>query len=402
MKKLFYLNKKCICGKDILLNKKNSIFLKKFPITEIYTNYYKTSKKYFLDQTVAFCDNCKHMFLTNHINPKHIYDKNYSYSATKTFSGIYSNDFFYEFINSHLKSKKKIKKIVEVGSNDLYLLKKFYKKSKNLIGIDPVVKKDNKYKKIKIYKEFFDKVNNDKIGNNVDLIICGHTLEHVENPKLFLEKILYISGKSTKIFFQFPSSESLISNVSFDQIQHQHLNYFSLNSFNKIIKNCGGKLIDYKYNELHYGALMVYFTLNSSIEKQIKKIHTKSNMNKANLTNSYSIFKNHLKLYEKVINNYLKRKKKFYVVGAGAMLPLVNYYMRGIISKADGILDDDKNKIGKYFANINTKILNLQNTDLKHSVCLVACVASAIATRKIISILNDKKAEIILVPTLTF
>jgi len=38
----------------------------------------------------------------------------------------------------------------------------------------------------------------------------------------------------------------------------------------------------------------------------------------------------------------------------------------------------------------------------KNSICLVACVASAISTRKIISILTDKKAEIILTPTITF
>ena len=98
----------------------------------------------------------------------------------------------------------------------------------------------------------------------------------------------------------------------------------------------------------------------------------------------------------------MKKKKLFYVVGAGAMLPMLNFHLNGIINKADGILDDDEGKIGKYFLNINTKILRLKNFNLKNSFCLIGCIASAKSTRKIISILNEKKTEIILTPTLTF
>jgi len=398
----FKLTKKCICGANAVPNNTNSILLKKLPITEIYSNHFKRSKNGFLDQRVVFCNNCQHMFLTNHINPKSVYDQNYSYFGEKVFSGIYSNDYFYEFINLNLKKKNKTKKIVEVGSNDLYLLKKFYKKANNLIGIDPVIKKNKKYKKIKIYKEFFDNVNNKEIGKDVDIIICGHTLEHVENPESFIKKTLSIANSKTKIFFQFPSSDSLISNLSFDQIHHQHLNYFSLNSFNKILKKCGGKLINHKYSELHYGALMVYFTLDSSKQKSVKKERIKSIVRKKNFLESYDIFKKHLSLYEKIINNYLKSGKKLYVIGAGRMLPMINYHMNGLINKAEGILDDDKVKIGKYFVNINTQVMELKNVDLRNSICLVACVASAISTRKIISILMDRKVEIILVPTITF
>ena len=128
----------------------------------------------------------------------------------------------------------------------------------------------------------------------------------------------------------------------------------------------------------------------------------KKKINKKIFLESYRIFKKHLSLYERIITNYLKEGKKFYVVGAGAMLPMINYHMNGIINKAHGILDDDKGKIGKYILNINTKILKLKNFNLKNSICLIGCVASAKSTRKIISILNEKKTEIILTPTLTF
>ena len=53
------------------------------------------------------------------------------------------------------------------------------------------------------------------------------------------------------------------------------------------------------------------------------------------------------------------------------MLPLVNYHLGGLLNIANGILDDDKRKIGKYFPGINVKITSLKNTNLKDSICLV-------------------------------
>ncbi len=147
---------------------------------------------------------------------------------------------------------------------------------------------------------------------------------------------------------------------------------------------------------------MIYFTLNSSKKKTRKKINLLPKINFIQVLEAYNNFKNHLKSQEKTINNYLKRKRKFYVVAAGALLPILNYHMNGIINKANGILDDDRNKIGKYFPNINTKILQMKNTSLKGSVCLIGCVHSHVTTRKIISILTQKRAEIILLPTITF
>jgi len=394
-------NRFCICNRKIALTSLNSIILKKLPITEIFFNKYKKSKSYELDQKIVFCNDCEHMSLTRIINPKIIYNKSYLTSSTSSFSARHANDIFYKFINKNLVFSKKYKKIIEIGSNDLYLLKKFSKKAKSLVGIDPVIKKNKDFKNLKTIKSFFTDLDNKQIGYNNSIIICGHTLEHVDNPEFFIKKTLSLADTETHLFFQFPSAESIINNCSFDQIHHQHLNYFSLKSFKKLLDRCGGKIINYEYNELHYGALMVHFTLNSSKYKK-KKLLLKSRLIKQEFKKSYKIFKEHINCYKKLLIKYLSKKKKFYVVGAGLMLPLVNYHLDKLIDKADAILDDDPKKINKYFANINTKIISLQKTSLKKSVCLIASIHSAIITRKLVTIVKEKQAEIILVPTLTF
>ena len=84
------------------------------------------------------------------------------------------------------------------------------------------------------------------------------------------------------------------------------------------------------------------------------------------------------------------------------LLPLINYHMDNIVNKAYAILDDDKEKIGKYFSGIKPQIKLLEKADLTNSVCLVGPVFSAITVRKIVAILTEKKAEFVLTPTLTF
>ena len=72
-----------------------------------------------------------------------------------------------------------------------------------------------------------------------------------------------------------------------------------------------------------------------------------------------------------------------------------------LLNLVDNILDDDKNKINKYFPNIKSKIKSLKKTNLNNSVAIISSTASSITTRKLISIV-EKNAKIIIVPSLSY
>ena len=84
------------------------------------------------------------------------------------------------------------------------------------------------------------------------------------------------------------------------------------------------------------------------------------------------------------------------------MTPILNYQLKGVLDLTDNILDDDKRKFNKYFPNIKSKIKSLKRTNLTDAVVIIASTASSITTRKLISIVDNKKAKIIIVPTLSF
>ena len=153
---------------------------------------------------------------------------------------------------------------------------------------------------------------------------------------------------------------------------------------------------------MSFGVLMIFFTIRKSQLKNKSKLKQKKQISSKTFMRSYKNFKTHLNTYKNLIEKYLSLRKKIYVIGAGLMLPIVNYHLDGIFEKVEAILDDDKSKQNKYFLNINKKITGLKNKDLKNSICIISTISSAIVTRKLTNILEKKQAEIILVPTLTF
>ena len=182
------------------------------------------------------------------------------------------------------------------------------------------------------------------------------------------------------------------------------MNYFSVNSFKKALKQNGYSIIDYSINEHHYGALMIYFKKDKIEKNNIKrkKINVPNINPNFSLRESYLQFKTYLKNIENIVQNYKNQNIKVYAIGAGLMLPVINYHLNNLFSKIDGILDDDKSKVNKYFPNITKKIVSLKNTNISNTVVIIAPVASSITTRKLISLVDKRNPKIIIVPTLSF
>ena len=386
-----------ICKKKIS-SKKNLVYFKQLPLTEILTKSLSVKKKVNFDQILKFCKKCNHLFLDKVYNPEKIYNNSYT-NSSHSFSNIYAQNFFFNFIEKYINGAKK--KIIEIGSNDLYLMSLFKKRLDKSIAIDPCVRKNKNLKNIKYIKKFISEVRKEEIDFTADMVLCSHTLEHIDNPVDFIKDLDKFGKNKTQFFFQFPSSESIINRKCFDQIHHQHLNYFSINSFQKVLEQNGYTVIDYSINEHHYGALMIYFEKN---KKGIKKKNTNVSNIDSNfsLRESYLDFKKYLKNIENIVQNYKNQNIKIYAVGAGLMLQIINYHLDNLFSKIDGILDDDKSKVNKYFPNIKNKIMSLKNTNISNTVVIVAPVASSITTRKLISLVDKRNPKIIIVPTLSF
>ena len=214
------------------------------------------------------------------------------------------------------------------------------------------------------------------------------------DPKEFTRQIVDQSSDETLFYFQFPCLESTLKDARFDQIFHQHLNYFTLQSVIYMLNELGCELIDFTFNHEHWGALLVAFRKSSKPTRFNKHIW---NITSEDISHRYKVFKNGLA----TVNSRLQyfEREEIYGFGAALMLPVLSYYLENDLSGLVCIIDDDPNKDGLYYLNLPVQILS-QNAikDNREAIFLLTAIASQNNVRTILPKLFEFRPKHIIVP----
>jgi SAM-dependent methyltransferase len=215
---------------------------------------------------VYVCDSC---FLVQHdeISKKEneIFNNDYTYFSSYSSSWLKHAELYVHMMMDRFGFKAN-DLVMEIASNDGYLLKNFLKYGVPVIGIEPTANTAAEASKLGIESiiEFFGsdlvekKLIPDKIRPN--LIICNNVLAHVPDINDFvysLKKVLLPDGIIT---IEFPHLVNLIDETQFDTIYHEHYSYLSLFTLNKIFESHGLKVFDCEMLKTHGGSLRIFAT----------------------------------------------------------------------------------------------------------------------------------------------
>jgi hypothetical protein len=376
----------------IVNNSKTELLIdfKDYPLTEFYQRFNDNSFEFPLvyDQELRFCSESNHAFLGNLLPQDFIYNSdNYNTALSSSIGSVASINNFFTFIDKNLKNGTQ--SFIDIGANDSTLLKKFSNMGAKLIGIDPHANSDDI--NIICLKEYFENVDLSNYAKGKKTFLSSHTLEHIYDPRKFMKILSESSSEEDQFFFQFPSLELLLRDNRFDQIHHQHIQYFSIQSISQLISEFGFQLIDHHFDSDHFGTLMVSFKKTS---KAIKVFEYENFYSIGEIKDRYSIFCSDISNSNKKIEY---SKNNLYCYGASLMLPILHYYMPSM-SKTLKIIDQDKSKSGLSYANFDFEIIEGSDTDLTESDVIVTAVASKLTARKIITKLTDLKAMNIILP----
>jgi 2-polyprenyl-3-methyl-5-hydroxy-6-metoxy-1,4-benzoquinol methylase len=337
--------------------------LKKTPIGDDYTKKIKKNRLY--DLKLNMCENCKFVQLSNVINPNKVYG-DYLY-VTNTSAGL--SQHFFDLGNALIKKKiiSKQTKILEIGSNDGTLLKYLKKKCSYLLGVDPAAHlfKDNT---IKTIKGLFNYNLSNQIKNNhgqFDVVIANNVIANIDNLEDVFHGIKNIISENGFLIIETFALYGIIKNNLIDNIYHEHLSYFSIESFKKFCEKFNLNLIEAKFLSVKGGSLRFIFkkeqislsnkitilinkekNILANVEKKFKKIQKKNEYNSIKIN----------QLIDK-INKHGKR-----IAGFGASVgttTLVYDFM--LIKKIAYIFDNEKRRFGLYLPGTSIKVLDPRN-----------------------------------------
>jgi SAM-dependent methyltransferase len=155
--------------------------------------------------------------------------------------------------------------VVELASNDGYLLKNFVKMGIPVLGIDPSDTVAVAAEKIGVptLVEFFGRKVAGELaaqGRQADLIIANNVLAHVPDLNDFVAGIASLLRPSGSATIEFPHLLELIEHVEFDTIYHEHYSYFSLYAIEQVFKRHGLRIYDIERLATHGGSLRIFLT----------------------------------------------------------------------------------------------------------------------------------------------
>jgi SAM-dependent methyltransferase len=166
--------------------------------------------------------------------------------------------------------------IIEIASNDGYLLQFFKEKNIPVLGIEPAKNAANIAikKGIPTRIAFFNSKYAKEMRQNKmqgDLIIANNVLAH--NPRLndFVKGLKIALKKSGIITIELPHLLNLIKHNEFDTIYHEHYSYFSFYAVNKLFGNYWLKIFDVEKIPTHGGSLRIYIKHAQDKTKKISR-----------------------------------------------------------------------------------------------------------------------------------
>lgn len=207
------------------------------------------------------CRDCLLVQLQEYVAPKEIFSE-YAYFSAYSDSWLDHARHYVDAMTERL-SLNSASCVIEVGSNDGYLLQYFVDKNIPVLGIDPAanVAKAAEKRGVPTLVKFFGVETARtlaELGTQADLIVGNNVLAQVADLNSFVEGISIILKPGGVCTIEFPHLLKTIDGNQFDQIYHEHFSYFSALTADRIFAAHGMRIFDVDELWTHGGSLRIY------------------------------------------------------------------------------------------------------------------------------------------------
>lgn len=224
---------------------------------------------------VKVCDACWLVQTEDYAKADELFDSDYAYFSSTSSSWLEHAAVYSRKIIDKLKLSSD-SMVVEVASNDGYLLKNFLLAGIPCLGIEPTASTADASEKlgVEVIREFFseDLAKELQYKSKADLIIGNNVYAHVPDLNDFTRGLKVLLKDDGVVTLEFPHLMQLLKNIQFDTIYHEHFSYLSLYTVNSIFNKFGLRVFDVEQIDTHGGSLRVYGCHDQSVRENLPSV----------------------------------------------------------------------------------------------------------------------------------
>jgi SAM-dependent methyltransferase len=309
---------------------------------------------------VYVCHSCFLVQIDEYKKSDAIFNNDYVYFSSYSTSWLAHAKLYVNMVETRFALNRE-SLVVEIASNDGYLLQYFLEKNIPVLGIEPTTNTAAvaKQKGIETITEFFGTKLARELagkGRKADLLLGNNVLAHVPDILDFVAGMKLILKPDGVITMEFPHLLQMMENNQFDTIYHEHFSYLSLYTVQKIFESRGITVFDVEEISTHGGSLRIFGRHSENyslpVSGNVKKILQKEQLSGLTNIETYKSFQSKVECIKLELLSFLiqakKEGKKVAAYGAAAKgNTLLNYC--GIKDDIiDFVADANPNKQNKY------------------------------------------------------
>ncbi|MCH7850069.1 MAG: NAD-dependent epimerase/dehydratase family protein [Nanoarchaeota archaeon] len=301
-----------------------------------------------------YCDKCHYCQLSYTVPPEKLFD-NYLYvsSTTKSF-----RDHFRK-LSEQIVEKYNPGFVIDVGSNDGIFLKPLKEKNVEILGIEPAknISELANENGIRTLNSYFDESVVNKTDKKADIITAFNVFAHTDKIKTITDTVKKLLKEDGTFIIEVQYLLDTLRDLTFDNIYHEHVSYWSVTSLNNFFERQNMKIINVEHIDTHGGSIRVYIKRSGEAEESVIKFMKEEEEFGLKNYHTYKLFARRVEALKKKASEDISSLKGS-IVGYGApakATTVLNYF--GIDdSKIDYIIEDNKLKHGKFIPIVNIPI----------------------------------------------
>lgn len=315
---------------------------------------------------LAFCPVCTLVQITETVPPEKLFREYVYFSSFSDTMLAHAEEIVRRLVASRSVDASSL--VIEIASNDGYLLQYYKQEGVPVLGIEPAINVANvaeKERGIPTLTQFFSSELARQLvanGQQADIIHANNVLAHVPDLNGFVDGLRLLLKDDGLCVIEVPYVKNLIDRCEFDTIYHEHLCYFSLTALDRLFESNGLVIQDVECLQIHGGALRLFATKRPGAERQASVralLEHEAKWGVANL-DFYRGFSRRVEELKASLRSFLFKLKREHnslaAYGAAAKgSTLLNYFEIGS-DALDFVVDRSTYKHGRYMPGVRLPI----------------------------------------------